>query len=142
MAKRKRLGPPISSYSPDLEPHEPRMKAPISDVAGDAAANAALRELSDVMEAARSEGRMILNLPLEAVEAEYLLRDRRSIDDGEMAALEASLQARGQQTPIEVAPLGEGRYGLISGWRRLQALRNIGASAVLAIERKAGDAPD
>ncbi|MBD3766047.1 MAG: ParB N-terminal domain-containing protein, partial [Rhodobacterales bacterium] len=46
-------------------------------------------------------------------------------DPEEMAALRASLAARGQQTPIEVVELAPGRYGLISGARRLAALRAL-----------------
>jgi ParB family chromosome partitioning protein len=56
-----------------------------------------------------------------------------------MAALKASLQARGQQVPVEVVPLGdmeEGRFGLISGLRRVMALREIGAGEVLALIRR------
>jgi hypothetical protein len=44
-----------------------------------------------------------------------------------MQALLASIRARGQQTPIEVVDLGQGRYGLISGWRRLRALAALHA---------------
>jgi ParB family chromosome partitioning protein len=43
-----------------------------------------------------------------------------------MAALVASLRARGQQVPIEVVAREEGGYGLISGLRRVMALREIG----------------
>jgi ParB family chromosome partitioning protein len=42
-----------------------------------------------------------------------------------MAALVTSLRARGQQVPIEVVAR-EGGYGLISGLRRVMALREIG----------------
>lgn len=141
MAKRKRLSPPLGAFSPVSEP-EMRARPPIADVAGEAASSAALQALSDQMARARAEGRFVLDLPLDAVQDDYLLRDRRSVDDAEMAALEASLKARGQQTPIEVAPLEDGRYGLISGWRRLQALRKIEATTVLAIARPASDGPD
>jgi ParB family chromosome partitioning protein len=57
----------------------------------------------------------------------------RVISAVKMDALKASLAARGQQTPIEVVELVEGRYGLISGWRRLHALRANGAKTVKAI---------
>jgi ParB family chromosome partitioning protein len=50
-------------------------------------------------------------------------------NDAELAALKASIAARGQQAPIEVEDLGNGRYGLISGWRRLEALRALQAEA-------------
>jgi len=53
------------------------------------------------------------------------VRDRLVADDAEFAALKASVEGRGQQVPIEVEDLGSGRYGLISGWRRLEALRAL-----------------
>ena len=73
---------------------------------------------------------MVESLPLEAVDENHLVRDRMVQDADEMAALMTSLRARGQQTPIEVVDLPEtgkdgARYGLISGWRRLTALRRL-----------------
>ena len=64
-----------------------------------------------------------------------------AFDADEMAALVASLRARGQQVPIEVVAReakGTGRngYGLISGLRRVMALREIGAAEVLALVRR------
>jgi ParB family chromosome partitioning protein len=75
------------------------------------------------------------------------VRDRISFDPEEMAALEASLRARGQQVPVEVVPLdgegaGEGRYGLISGLRRVMALRAIGAGEALALVRRPESSAD
>ena len=56
--------------------------------------------------------------------------------------------SRGQQTPIDVTDLGDGRFGLISGWRRLTALRTLHAdtgdaafATVRAVVRGAADAP-
>jgi hypothetical protein len=45
-----------------------------------------------------------------------------------MGALRESIRLHGQRTPIEVTPEGQGGalpYGLISGWRRLQALKAL-----------------
>ncbi|HEX9858139.1 MAG TPA: ParB N-terminal domain-containing protein [Paracoccaceae bacterium] len=137
MAKRKRLTPPQESYLAPAGP-EPtslaapfgpglRRPAPIAQVAGDAAAVAALREVTQELQAARAEGRLVQRIALAAVEADHLVRDRLTHDPEEMAALRESLRARGQQTPIEVVDLGGGRYGLISGWRRLMALQSLHA---------------
>jgi ParB family transcriptional regulator, chromosome partitioning protein len=104
--------------------YQPR-RAPIADVAGDAATTAAFQELADTLHAARQEGRMIQRLPLDAVDETYLVRDRMVVEADEMRALCDSLRARGQQTAIEVVDLGEGRWGLIAGWRRLMALRHL-----------------
>ena len=65
-----------------------------------------------------------------------------------MTALCDSLRSRGQQVAIEVADLGAGRdggrWGLISGWRRLVALRRLhaaeaGTDRVLAVVRPRAD---
>ena len=156
MAKRKRLTPPNPGY---LDPGPGTggtgpfsggvATVPIADVARDAAASAALDEMADTLARARNEGRMVLSLPLADVVADYLVRDRLSADGAEMDALKASLQARGQQTPIEVAEIGDGRYGLISGWRRCEALRQLAAETgearfgdVLALLRRPEEASD
>ena len=89
---------------------------------------------------------MVLELPLDAIEASYLVRDRLVMDADEMEALKASLVARGQQTPIDVADLGDGRFGLISGFRRLTALQDLaktgGTETVLALLRRPDEASD
>lgn len=161
MAKRKRLGPaqPGSEAGPVGErpglgmfpDTGPAHRAPIADVAGDAASQAALSEMSETLRSARAEGRMILRLPLDDVDESHLVRDRVVLDDEEMRTLTDSLAKRGQQTPVEVADLGEGRWGLISGWRRLTALRHLAQAGragpdgapfdtVLAIVRRPEDA--
>ncbi|MEM6409805.1 MAG: ParB N-terminal domain-containing protein, partial [Pseudomonadota bacterium] len=140
MAKRKRLTPAsitataTGAESPSDAPLETkvgyplgvappaRTRAPIAQVAGEASAQAALTEVAEELQTARDTGRLVQMLALEAVKVDHLHRDRMVSDAEEMAALKASIAARGQQTAIEVVDLGEGQYGLISGWRRLQAL--------------------
>lgn len=153
MAKRRRLDPTpgfAESGPPDLEtksmfprypPGEaPQRPAPIASVAADSAVQAAFEEVTAELSRARAEGRILLRLPLDKVDETWLMRDRLAADPEEMAALTASLRARGQQAPIEVADLGDGRYGLISGWRRLVALRRLAAEGgeptVLALLRR------
>lgn len=145
MAKRKRLSPAL--FTPDAPVAAPEIKStrvPIADVANDAALSGALMELSDKISTARQEERWIEKVPLDAVLADFLVRDRVVIDADEMTALKDSLRANGQQTAIEVVPYGEETYGLISGWRRLSALRDLslegGVDTVLAIIRHADDA--
>ena len=107
--------------------------APIARVAAEAAGAAALQDLADSIARARDEGRMVLDLPLDAIAADHLTRDRLPVEDAEMGSLRASIRLHGQRTPVEVTPLvSEGRggtlpYGLISGWRRLQALKALHA---------------
>lgn len=135
MAKRKRLEVP-AGVSPDLETKSafpPRARMPIADVAGDTAGRAALEEVAREMTLAESEGRIAKKLPLEAIEVHHLTRDRLVLDDEDMAALVGSIRDRGQQTPIEVVRLSGGKFGLISGMRRLEALRSLGQFHVLAL---------
>ena len=149
MAKRKRLSPVNMGKAPVLETKSAfsgDARAPIAQVAADAAASAALADLTDQIAEARSAGRMILELPLEAIDAGYLVRDRLVVDPEEMRSLVESIRSRGQQTPVEVVDLGDGRYGLISGWRRLEALKQLSdegeARPALALLRRPDDAAD
>lgn len=160
MARRRRLDPPrpgaFAGEPARTEPAgagifplgAPRQAPPISHVAGEAAASAALEDLSEALRSAREEGRLVQAVDLDAVEADHLIRDRMAAEAGEFEALTASLRARGQQTPVELVALGPGRYGLISGWRRLTALRRLHEETgdprfakVLALLRRPQDAP-
>ena len=101
--------------------------APIARVAGEAASEAALREVSAELTRARADGRLMQRIALAEVEPGWLLRDRIAPEDDEFDALVQSLRAHGQRTPIEVVELGPERFGLISGWRRLTALKRLHA---------------
>ncbi len=139
MAKRKRLEIPSEPDTGALETKSafgPLSRMPIAAVAGETATQAALEEVSGAMAAAEAEGRMVRKLDIASIEAGHLNRDRMVLEADEMAALKASLQERGQQTPIEVLPLSSGRFGLISGLRRLRALQELGETYVLAFVRK------
>lgn len=132
MAKRKRLTPlDPGALPPAARPSSapPPGRVPIAQVAGDAALTAAFETVQGELQAAQREGRMVLALPLSAIRADYLVRDRLACDPGEMEVLKQSLRQRGQQTPIEVTDLGQGSYGLISGWRRLRALSELQAES-------------
>jgi len=126
MAKRKRLTPANPVF---LDPPVPPLpRAPIADVAREASATAAVEEMAQTLTQARDEGRMVITVPLEEVQLDYLVRDRVVVDDEEMRALMDSLVRRGQQAPVELVDLGVGqcpRYGLISGWRRCVALGRL-----------------
>lgn len=178
MAKRKRLTP--TSFDQGEDPHRssgmPRpdltstvpdmatplrpsltqsaMRAPpIAQVAGNAAIQAALDEVTEAMARARSEGRLVLALPLAALDMDHLVRDRIGLDEAELHHLMDSIREHGQRTPIEVTDLGEertvARYGLISGWRRVQALQRLAKetgearfASVLALLRRPTEASE
>lgn len=138
MAKRKRLELPSEPISPDLEtksafPPAPRARMPIADVAGETAGRAALEEVAREMTAAEEEGRIVKRLPLEKIAIHHLSRDRMVLAEEDMAALTASIAERGQQTPVEVVQLAGGLFGLISGLRRIEALKALGQTDVLAL---------
>ena len=124
----------------------PRSRAPIADVAGQAAATAALETLAGEMAQLKSSGRVIQELPLDAIDLGYLERDRLALDADELDVLKTSIAARGQQTPIEVVDQGDGRYGLISGLRRMHVLHDLQAQGqaqtVLAVIRTPATAAD
>lgn len=162
MAKRRRLdlGDPAARLAGGAEPPQgtapgpfaPKGRPPIAQVASDSAAAAALDAVSAEFAKVRAEGRLVLRLRLSDVRLDHLIRDRRGLEPEAFEELKASLAARGQQTPVEVADLGEGtvpRYGLISGWRRMRALAALEAETgearfgeVLALLRPVEDGPE
>ena len=145
MAKRKRLIPVPQGEAPLPEAPVARAPlAPIAQVAGDSAATAALREVAETLARARAEGRLVLPLARSAVATDWLIRDRlEAVEGEEFDALVDSIRTHGQRTPIEVAEIAEGRWGLISGWRRMAALARLQAETgearfgtVLALVRR------
>lgn len=149
MAKRRRLTPASTTFL-SLEPEEDtgsirshRPAPPIAQVVEESSEAAALSVLSEEFHKARQEGRMIQRLSLACLKEDFLVRDRISIDENELDSLVASLRERGQQAPIDVAELPDDQFGLISGWRRVTALKKLFKetgeerfSTVLAIVRK------
>ncbi|MGP3698606.1 ParB/RepB/Spo0J family partition protein [Rhodobacter sp. NSM] len=147
MAKRRRLEAPSVEELEELETGFARetsssTRPPIAQVAADAASltmpmptaerAAAARDSADAgrLRRAEAEGLLLLEIPLAEIRADDLTRDRLKIDGEEMDELRASIRAHGLRLPVEVfaRPEGQGeRYGLISGWRRLWALRSLHA---------------
>lgn len=130
MAKRKRLTPAQTAFLAPETPLETKSMAappPIAQVSEESALSAALEDLAGVLSSARQEGRFIEDLSLDQIVTDHLMRDRIIAEDDEMDALVESIRARGQQMPIEVSPISEGQYGLISGWRRVAALNRLHA---------------
>lgn len=65
-------------------------------------------------------------IPLDRIEADALPRDRTRLDPAALDELQASIAAHGLRQPIEVFETPTG-YGLVSGYRRLAALRRLHA---------------
>ena len=131
--------PPIASVVAEAarlsEPGTPEQRVKAARDASDAGA---WRE-------AVEQGRVVENLPLAAIALDHIVRDRMSVSREEMEELKTSLRTSGQRLPVEVVPVGDGRYGLISGWRRVTALRELaeqgGVQTVRAIVRHFGIQP-
>ena len=148
MAKRKRLSPAnpeMFGAAPETKSMLPR--APIADVAADAAQSSAFADVAEELRAAKAEGRMLLSLPVSAIALDHITRDRMVVDEAEMEALKTSIAARGQQTPVEVLETKPGEYGLISGWRRCTAIAQLVAEGehpgqVLALLRAPKEASE
>ena len=132
MTRRRRLNAPDPARIATATPPPPPLSLPpVARSAADAAAAAALADLGSLVSDARAEGRLLERVALEAIDTDYLIRDRMHVDADELEALVVSVRARGQTTPIEVHDLGRDppRYGLISGWRRVLALKRLAATS-------------
>ncbi|WOI57847.1 ParB/RepB/Spo0J family partition protein [Palleronia sp. LCG004] len=117
--------------------------APIAQVARDAAVagqplpqdlrqvQARDRRDADLLRVATAEGRLMVELPTGSIDEAVMVRDRTIMDPEEMAELKRSIMSNGLRLPIEVFDQGEDagprRYGLISGYRRLRAIRELHA---------------
>ena len=111
---------------PDLEARSgtPRPVAvQITNLAGDAATQAVLSDVIKALTKAKREGCSVLELDPTTIDAAHLMCNCMRVNLEEMPSLVVSIAVRGQQSPIEVANLGQGKYGLISGWRRITAIK-------------------
>lgn len=147
MAKRRKLEAPTAE---DLTRFEEEFRretgprsavAPIAQVAAEAANAMDLRPAPVRAEAARdrqdaqalrdaqAKGLVLLDLALDDVHADALVRDRISLAPEDMAELQSSIARNGLRLPIEVfalEPSVDGAaYGLLSGYRRLMAMRAL-----------------
>ncbi len=154
MARRRKVAAPsaedlnrieeeFTSESRSREGGGPPPMAPIAQVARDAAiagqplpqdlrqVQARDRKDAETLREAAAHGRIIVEIPTRAIDEAVMVRDRIVLDPEEMAELKRSIRANGLRLPIEVFDQGADaaprRYGLISGYRRLRALRELHA---------------
>ncbi|MEM9578181.1 MAG: ParB/RepB/Spo0J family partition protein [Pseudomonadota bacterium] len=149
MAKRRKITAPSAEDLNRIEEEFRRETlgkpnagiAPISQVAAESAqaqpvgANEArVRMAHDMADAKRfraaaEQGRVIEALPIDSIQPDVLVRDRTVIDPEEMAELKSSIADHGLRLPIEVFTRREGRrsYALLSGFRRLRAIKELHA---------------
>lgn len=157
MARRTKLTAPSVEELKSLEDGfaaKPSMGAagmmpPIAQVAAEAAALTpsvtadmraeAARDKRDAerLRQAEAEGLVLLEVPTAQIVADELTRDRMIMDPEEMRELKDSIVMNGLRLPIEIFEIldpGDGpRYGLLSGFRRLAALRALEAESGKAI---------
>lgn len=76
----------------------------------------------------RQAGNLIEDISIDSIDANYFVRDRLVHDHDAFEELKDSIRRQGQKTPIEVTVISSKplRYGLVSGWRRLHAIRELG----------------
>ncbi|MFD2739609.1 ParB/RepB/Spo0J family partition protein [Sulfitobacter aestuarii] len=150
MAKRRQLEMPSAEALKEIEEGFARetspgpgtgLRPPIADVVADAALRndplpqaqreALAKDKADarLMREAREKGLVAVEIPVHEITADALTRDRMALDDEEMSELVSSISAHGLRLPIEVFeptnPEAAGKYALISGFRRLAAVRRL-----------------
>ncbi len=143
MAKRTKLTAPSAEDLAKLDADfrsENRVRpnpatAPIASVAAETAQTASIEPAqqklnrldAERLRDAEEQGRLIEEIPIGQINELAMVRDRSIIDPDEMKELQVSLIANGLRLPIEVYKTDDG-YGLISGYRRLLATRELNAS--------------
>ncbi len=84
----------------------------------------------------------IHQIPLNDIDEYALPRDRDALDQTDLSDLTLSIAAHGLRMPIEVFPAtGPKPYGLISGFRRLSAHRELTLDTIPAFIRQPADIP-
>ena len=153
MAKRRKLEAPSADELAGIEaelsgPRSGAAVAPIAQIAGSTARRVNAPSTLDGQDAAlwrqaEAEGRVLRNLPIDRIQVDHITRDRAALDPEAMEELITSVRASGVRLPVEVAALPEGGFGLISGYRRISAVRALrdegGNGTVPALVREPGD---
>lgn len=157
MAKRRRLTAPAASEIEEIEegfatkpavspfgngdavPAGGGAVPPIAKVSAETAQARAMEAVADRVALAKDRadaqawrdadgaGLVARPIALAEIDRSYLRRDRLSLDEEEMAELIGSLRQHGLRSPVEVVALEEG-YGLVSGFRRLEAFARLAPS--------------
>jgi ParB family chromosome partitioning protein len=145
MARRRRLEAPGAEELAQIEagfaakstPDRIGLTAPIAQIAGDIArasepldiekrvSNAQDSVDAKAWRQAVGQGRVISDLALDQIDLDYMMRDRIVVEASEIDELKTSILAHGLRLPVEVVAMEDGRYGLVSGWRRITVLRQL-----------------
>ena len=114
MAKRKALGKGLGAFFPDYENNEQQQNTNNSN-GGDEGTYADSRQRVNV----------VLHVPVNHIRPNPH-QPRKEFDEQRLLDLSNSIQRHGIIQPLTVHPLGEERYELISGERRLRAAKLAG----------------
>lgn len=117
-AKALRRGPMASAISENAESLRDRRTTEQSIVEEN-------QKLAQEFVRLKREGMVVDRIPLDMVVSERLVRDRKAGPDEELAELKTSIREVGLSNPIRVEALGDGRFELVQGMRRLQAFREL-----------------
>lgn len=150
MAKRRRLTAPDASALQELEEGFATKPAlggmldtksavpPIAQVAAEAASLNGMASVTDRVALARDQGDaerlrqaeqaglLVQRIAIDSIDQDFIRRDRLGEDDDAMEELVSSIVTHGLRSPIEVVKTEDG-HGLISGFRRLVAFRQLAA---------------
>ena len=141
MAKRTKLTAPSAEdlaqidadFRSENRPRPNPATAPIAQIAAESAALGSGEATQDKLNRidaeelrdAQADGRMISLIPTDQINADAMIRDRAVLDENELYELKISIRSSGLRLPIEVYQTDEGDYALISGYRRLKAVRDL-----------------
>jgi ParB family transcriptional regulator, chromosome partitioning protein len=154
MAKRRRLEAPGAAELADLEAgfaakpliDKVGFAAPIAQIAGEIARATEPLETekrvsmardsvdAEAWRLAQQEGRVVQDIPLGLIVLDHMMRDRMVVDRADIDELKFSIRTNGLRLPIEVLAIEDGKYGLISGWRRVTALQELRAEGLAGFD--------
>jgi ParB family transcriptional regulator, chromosome partitioning protein len=154
MAKRRRLEAPGAAELADLEAgfaakpliDKVGFAAPIAQIAGEIARATEPLETekrvsmardsvdAEAWRLAQQEGRVVQDIPLGLIVLDHMMRDRMVVDRADIDELKFSIRTNGLRLPIEVLAIEDGKYGLISGWRRVTALQELQAEGLAGFD--------
>ena len=115
---RGRRGPMATAVQENAEALRSRAEA-------EAAIRAENDALAHELVRLKREGLVVDLIPLDAIDAAKLARDRTRGPDMELGELKTSIRELGLSNPIRVEPRDDGRFELIQGFRRLSAWRRL-----------------
>lgn len=129
MAKRTALGRGLGAYFPDLNTNRDAESASVSDDSNKKSQVNPTTDAPSKTPDAKSRVHTVAQIPLSNIKANPY-QPRTEFDEDELHELAESIKEHGIIQPLTVRYLGEDRFELISGERRLRASKLAGLSVV------------